>query len=477
MAKIMRSLLNWLPRLWANWITLLGSVLTTVAGLAVALFIVMDLAVPGKNPYASSFFILFLPMLFIVGLALIPAGLWWDRRRQPRQPGAVEAAFQAALKDASSRNRIFFVAVLTVVNVLLLGFAGKSSVEYMDSPKFCGGTCHSVMQPEWAAYQKSPHSNVACVECHIGSGTTSYVKAKVNGIGQMVALWTKSYHRPVEPPGHLKGDVCVQCHAKSNIGDQIKLYPHYKPDKDNTPAFNALVMHVGGKDAKGDYHGIHWHANPDLDITYQYLDEKRTKIGTIRVSEKGKPIAEYQAPGPPQKAVGERKMDCLDCHNRPTHIFDVSPAAAVDRALADGRLDVKIPHLAQVAAELLQRPDGRRADAEAFFQGALTEAYRGKQVAFSGEQAAQSAKVLAEIYRTNVYPELKLGWGSYRSNLGHPGDTGGCFRCHDKEHAMKLPDGTTKTMSQDCDGCHERVAADEDPKNLDETMKLLLPRS
>jgi hypothetical protein len=472
----MRSLQSWLSRLWSNWITLLGAVFTTLTGLVLTVFLFVELVAPGRNTYASSFFTLGLVLLFGLGLALIPLGLWIDRKRQK---GPVEQAVATAVRDKQTRNRVLFVAGVTLVNVLLLGFGAKSSVEYMDSAHFCGTACHKVMQPEWGAYQRSPHAHVDCVECHIGSGTTSYLKAKVNGVGQMFKLYTNSFHRPVPTPVEgMRSDTCVHCHSKKTIGDRLKLYPHYKPDQDNSPAFNAFMLHVGGEDPKsGKYHGIHWHANPDVQIDYQFLDEKRSKIGKITVREGNKVVGEYLPPGAPQNAVplGVRRMACIDCHNRPTHIFDPSPAAAVDRAIAGGKLDAKIPFLAQIAGELLMRPDGRRDDAEAFFRGALADAFRAKQVAVSGDQVAGIAKVLAEIYRLNVYPDLKLGWGTYRSNLGHEGD-GGCFRCHDKEHAMKLPDGTTKTLSQDCDGCHERLAAEEDPKNLDETMKLLMPK-
>jgi hypothetical protein len=472
----MRNLTSWIRRLAANWITLLGAVFTTLSGLALALFLFVDLVVPGRNPYAGSFVIIGLAAMFAAGLALLPVGFWIERRKHPPGHDAVDKVVDATLRDEKVRNRILIVAAFTLVNVLLMGFAGKSSMEYMDSPEFCGAACHKVMQPEWDAYKRSPHSHVDCVECHIGSGTTSYIKAKANGMRQIFKLATNTYSRPVpNPVAGMRSDTCVAYHGKKNIGDKLKIYPHYQPDQTNSPAFNAFLLHVGGEDPKtGKFHGIHWHANPNIQISYQLLDEKRTQIGKITVRENGKQIAEYLPPVV-KPVVGERTMACIDCHNRPTHIFDASPAAALDKAIATGRIDVKIPFVAQIGAELLLRPDARRQDAEAFFREGLAEAFRKKTLAVSTEQVAQTAKVLADLYQLNVYPDMKLGWGSYRNNLGHAGD-GGCFRCHDKEHSMKLPDGTVKTMSQDCDGCHERLASDEDPKNLDETMKMLLPK-
>jgi nitrate/TMAO reductase-like tetraheme cytochrome c subunit len=467
-----------IPRLWANWITLLGTVVATVAGTALALFLALDLIAPGKNAYTGGFVILVLPFLFVIGLTLIAIGLWVERRRARRAgerpvDAAFVRAFEAAWRDGGARRRILFVAAVTVLNVVLLGYAGQSSIEYMDSPKFCGTSCHTVMQPEWNAYQRSPHARVACVECHVGAGTASYVKAKANGVHQLWALATDTYHRPVPTPvTRLRGseDTCEKCHSQRYIGNKFKLYPHYKPD--NTPAFNALLLHVGGANPRdGRYEGIHAHTNPELRIEYEYLDLKRAKIGNIRVYERGALKAEYRPPGAPQPALGARTMDCTDCHNRATHVFDASPAAAVDRALASGRLSAKLPGVAGIAAGLLARADVPRADAEPFFRRALATVAAAAPAPLLDE----TARALAELYRLNVYPEMKLGWGTYRSNLTHA-EGQGCFRCHDKEHARKLPDGTEQVLSQDCDGCHERVAIGEDPKTLDDTMQLLLPK-
>ena len=75
---------------------------------------------------------------------------------------------------------------------------------------------------------------------------------------------------------------------------------------------------------------------------------------------------------------------------------------------------------------------------------------------------AASGKELAAIWSRNIFPEMKVTWGAYPVNLGHT-DFPGCFRCHDGSHAAK--DG--KSISQDCNACHNLLAMDEaNPKVL-----------
>lgn len=483
---------NFLPRLWSNWITLLGSVLTTVSGVTLLLQQVMSLAVAERNPYAGVVLLLTMPFVFVAGLILIPIGLWLERRREARLPpgqsgrSSVEQAFQVALSDRATRNRLLFVAVATVVNVLLFGFGTEKAVHYMDSPRFCGTTCHTVMEPEWDSYNDFRHSRVPCVECHIGPGTSWFVRSKINGLKQVWGVMTGDYHRPVPSPvEHLRPsrDTCEQCHWPEKFtGNKLRVYPHYKDDKDNTPAFNAMILRVGGRNPQtGKYEGIHWHVSQNAEVRYQVLDDKRTKVGRIQVFESGKLVSEY---APPAKLKdlpvrSERSIDCVDCHNRATHVFDHNPASAVDRAMYAGELDPKVPWLAQVSAQLLARQDLSREGAEAYFRKAIEDTY-AKDHADSKpapDQLDRSAKALAGLWRHNNYPAMKITWGTHKSHVGHRGEGDeviGCYRCHDDEHEKKLPDGTTQTLGQSCEQCHEPLANEEDPAKFDESLKAMV---
>jgi nitrate/TMAO reductase-like tetraheme cytochrome c subunit len=478
-----RHWLAWLPRLWANRVTLLGSAIATVAGVAIGLFLIIDLIAPGRNAYGGALLIVALPLLLVLGLLLIPVGLWIERRRRPTlSPSPIEAAFATALHDRGARNRIVFLALITLVNVGLVAFAGQKSIHYMDSPGFCGGACHSVMQPQWDAYRHSPHANVDCVACHIGS--SSYVKAKLNGVGQMWKLATRSFHTPITMPVDKllsSQQTCERCHSQRYVGNRLKVYTHFGTDKDNSPLVDAFMLHVGGPNPRtGKYDGMHWHANPDVEVRYQFLDDARARIGKIDVYERHRLVASFLPPGKHESAVGERTMDCVDCHNRPAHQLDASPKDAIERALDAKLLSAKLPFIAKVGASLLARCDAPRDEAEAFFRRELGESYRREhpEVRLAGLELDASAKALTELYRLNVYPALKLGFGSHRNDLGHGGSqgVGGCFRCHDTQHEAKLADGTTKTLGQDCDSCHERIAMGENPAKLDDTLQLALPK-
>jgi nitrate/TMAO reductase-like tetraheme cytochrome c subunit len=475
-----------LPRLWTNWITLLGSVVTTISGLAILVGLVIELLSSHGNPYVGLFVVIALPAAFGCGLLLIPLGLYVDRRRKGSAPrDALQSAFELAFRDKSARARIGFVAVATIANVGLFAYAGHAAVAKMDSPKFCGETCHGVMQPEWEAWNRSPHSHVACVECHIGPGATSYVKAKWNGLHQMKALLTSTYHRPVPSPADKlrpARETCEECHSPQRYdAERIKLYPHYELDKDNTPKFNALALRIGGLNPRTHkYEGAHAHANPDRQIDYEYLDEARSKIGKITVREKGQVAAEYLLDGAPHNALGTKTMDCLDCHNRPAHVFETTPKDAVDRALFAGALDAQVPFLAQTSIELLRQADVARDRAGDYFRAALATAYRDAHPDVKPEPAAldKAATALTEIYLRNIYPGMNLRWNSYHSNLGHKAEgieNPGCFRCHDKKHEATLASGRKKRLGQDCDLCHVGIAFDTNPAKFDDTLAAMMP--
>ena len=475
-----------LPRLWANWITLLGSIITTVSGFAIILILVVGIAAPSANPYQSLWVVIGLPVTFGIGLLLIPIGLKIDRRRHPEgTKDPLQAAFEAAFNEPSARRRVLFVAIATVANIGIFALAGQKLVAHMDSPEFCGQACHTPMQPEWEAYHRSPHSNVPCVDCHIGPGATGMIKAKWNGMHQLVGVMTSRYERPVvagvEDLPAAKG-TCEHCHAPQRFKlDRIKLFPHYDLDKDNTPKFNAMLMRIGGLNPKTHkYQGIHSHANPDNEVRFEYFDPERSKVGKVTLLSKGQVVAEYLPPESPQKPIGVRSMDCVDCHNRPAHIFDFTPKNAVDRALFAGALDAKMPFIAQVSVGLLAKAEAPRDGAEAWFRSALAAAYQSGHPDVKPDPAAldKAAKTLATLYLYNVYPDMNLRWNQHHSNAGHKAEgleNPGCFRCHDNAHVATLADGKKKKLSQDCDSCHMGLVFDENPAKFDDTLSAMMP--
>jgi hypothetical protein len=486
MFRPFRALVAFLPRLWTNWLTLFGAVITSICAIAILTALAIDLTSAGLNPYASTILFLIMPALFALGLSLIPLGLYLDRRRQRKhvgEAGAIDPLLEGlgrAMASSVARKRVLFVMIMTVANVVIFATVAHRAVTFMETPRFCGNLCHSVMQPELDAYNSSPHNRVACVECHVGTGAVSAVRAKMSGLRQLWGVASGTYHRPIQTPVHnlrSASETCENCHdparfARPKLGFRVR----YKDDEGNTPQVTAMTFNLGGRDpATGEEHGIHWHASHRFQVRYEVLDDKRQVIGRIQKLDNGKVVDEWL----PTKGgtVRElRTMDCVDCHNRATHIYDGTPENAVNRALARGLLDRKVPWLRKTALAVLAGATPPRESATEYFRKALEEGYRREHPAQVPAAASldAAARALGALYRRNVYPAMKLSWNQYPSNIGHggpdPGDTKAqCFRCHAGDH--KTADG--REISSKCESCHEVIAKDELPDDLPDEIRPL----
>jgi hypothetical protein len=489
MPRPYRALIAFLPRLWSNWITLLGTVVVTSSGVTILVALTIDLTSKGLNTYAAAILFLVMPGLLLLGLLLIPFGLFIERRRARRSGGApaeadsVQAAFARAMQSEIVRRRVAFVLLMTTLNVLIFSSVTYRAVTFMDSPKFCGTVCHSVMQPEYDAYNHSPHNRVACVECHIGGGAQALFKAKVNGLRQVWGVATGRFSRPIGTPVHdmrPASETCAHCHQPDRqSGTRLGFRVHFKPDEANTPQVTAIMMHVGGADTRtGDWSGIHFHASTRYQIRYELLDDKRQAIGKIQKLDGVKVVKEWLPPkGVDRKVLGTRTMDCVDCHNRATHVYDGTPDHALTLAFADGRLDRNVPWLYQVGLAVLGANTPPRAQAEGHFRQALDAGYRRDhaQQKPPPDKLDGAARALAAIYLRNVYPEMKLSWNNYATLIGHGGPDPGttktqCFRCHAGDHVTA--DG--QELSSKCELCHEVVAKDELPNDLPDELRPLL---
>jgi hypothetical protein len=151
-------------------------------------------------------------------------------------------------------------------------------------------------------------------------------------------------------------------------------------------------------------------------------------------------------------------MQCVDCHNRPTHTFDL-PDRAMDKAMALGEIPVTLPYikktgLAALKENYLSNKEANEqvpASVVAFYQKNYPDVY-GKR----SQDINQAAQAILAIYNRNVFPDLKVTWGTYPNNLGHT-DFPGCFRCHDGSHTT----ADNVSITQDCNTCHEPLAMEE----------------
>lgn len=471
MGRFARWVQSKIPFFYANWVTSLGSVLALVAVALLLAALVINLVNIGShrpiNPYVDMITFMLLPALLVFGLVLVAVGAWVERRRRGRGEArtvAVEVGGPAFVRKA------MLVGFLAVIALLLFGSFSYEAYHYTESTEFCMKVCHEVMEPEGVAYERSPHANVACVKCHIGPGADWFVKAKLSGLRQVVAVVTDDFRRPIPTPVHNlrpARDTCEQCHWPEHFhGSSLLVREHTEPDAENTPSVTAVVLKVGGQSKPGlPATGVHWHVDPANEVRYRAVDEKREKIVEVVQST---PEGEVRYLSDDAEEFGDegewRVMDCIDCHNRPTHIYEL-PYRALDDAFLAGRLSRDVPWLRAEAEQVLfdtMPSDDTAADVAAALVAVYEEEHPEALPALRAV-LDPTAAVLADILERNVFPAMKVEWGTYPNHIGHMdvyGDyteTGGCFRCHDDLHEAE--DG--RTISQDCDACHTIVAERE----------------
>src|SRR5271155_4709169 len=407
-----------------NPITLTGAVITTSPALTTIAFWFYDIFLPGPpHTYIGLLVFLILPGVFVLGLLLIPIGIWF-RRRSLRRSWQLPGVFPAVdLHLPVVRRTLEWVAFATIANLLIIGTASYRGVEYMDSTNFCGTTCHTVMSPEYTAYQNSPHSHVACVECHIGPGASWFVRAKVTGLRQVFMVTFHDYPRPIPSPvASLRPaqETCEQCHWPQRFtGDKPLVNPSYKDDEKNTPQTDVLQLKVGGRTWQGSA-GIHGHHLADnVRIRYISTDVERQTIPVVYYTDDQGKTTEFIStdvkPTQQQLDKGEhRTMDCVDCHNRPTHAFDL-PENAVDQQMSLGHISSALPYIRKKAVEVLKVNYSARDVAQRSIKEELDKFYRTNYAEIYQTRRAlvqQAGEEVANIYLRNIFPDMRVTWGT-----------------------------------------------------------------
>ncbi|MGA2737960.1 MAG: NapC/NirT family cytochrome c [Bryobacteraceae bacterium] len=458
-----------LVHLCNNWISLIGVVVVTTA--TVFWLFVLPTTMRGgvHNPYNGILAFLLLPVLFFLGLVLIPLGIYMRNKRE-KQRGLYPASFPPLnWKNMEFRRLLTFVGVTTFANIVIASQLAYGAVSYMETVSFCGQTCHTVMQPEFTAYQSSPHSRVECVQCHIGPGESWFVRSKLSGIRQVFAVMFHTYETPIPTPVHNlrpARETCEACHWPQKYGeDRLRIVNNFGDDENNSLTKTVLLMKIGGGNKGVGIHGTH--LGPGVHIRYGHSDPQRQTIPWIEYSGPGGKTV-YLAAGAPAdgKGLSIREMDCIDCHNRPSHSYKL-PERAVDEAMFAGDLSATLPFARKKSVEILKVDYATReaaavripAAVEAFYRDTYPAVYKQRQA-----DVAKTAQSVLAIYNRNVFPAMKIKWGTYPNNIGHT-DSPGCFRCHDDSHASA--DG--RKVTQDCGACHNLLAMeDAAPKILTE---------
>ena len=453
------------PSLLRNYISMVGGAIVIASLVSVFLLFLIEVTSKAENPYLGLLTYIILPFIMIFGIVVVLAGRMLERRRRHRAaPGDVAAYPKLDLNDPGSRKAFFVFLSITFLFVCASAFGSYRGYEYTESVNFCGETCHSVMKPEFVAYKAGAHAHVECVACHVGHGPGWYVKMKINGARQLYSLAFNKYSKPIPSPVHNlrpASDTCEQCHWPEKFyGDEMKTLDRYAYDEQNTLRKRRMLIHVGGgSPSTGRVAGIHWHMNVANEITYVSTDDRRQVIPWVQLKDKQGNITEYfdrSRPATPEQIAGghKRQMDCIDCHNRPAHVY-LPPDVAMDQAFTAGRLDPSLPYLKKVSVEALSKPYTTEPEAVSAIAASLSNFYRTNYANVYASKRSSIDGAIGEvqrIFQTYFFPEMKTDWQAHPNNIGHL-NFPGCFRCHDGEHVSK--DG--KVITNNCNACHTVV--------------------
>jgi nitrate/TMAO reductase-like tetraheme cytochrome c subunit len=418
---------------------------------AFLLLFAMDLFAEHANPYMGILAYVVAPGFSFFGLALVLAGMWIQFRKERKaKPNAPPISLAIDLSRPRDRKILAVFVGVGVVFLFMTALGSYQTYRYTESVSFCGQVCHKPMTPEFATSRNSPHARVDCVACHVGSGATAYVKTKISGMRQLYHVVRDDFETPIRlSPGKLRParDTCEECHWPQKFtGGFERTFRHYLSDEKNTPFTVRMLMNVGGGDPKkGPVGGIHWHMNSEEKIEIFAAAADQRVIPVVRHTDAKGQVTEYRDPsfkGDVSKLT-VHTMDCLDCHNRPSHKF-LPPNDAVDQSLAAGKLDPKIPWVKARVVEALTKSYPTTEEAARKIEESLKAAYPNEPKVKEVVAEAQA------IYKANFFPEVKADWRSYPDHLSHK-NWEGCFRCHDGKHLT----ADKKTIkATDCKSCH-----------------------
>jgi hypothetical protein len=449
-----------------NYISLTGLALAAISLANIIVLFVIDVTSSQANPYVGILAYMVLPGFLLAGLALTAYGVIRERNSRLKAVVGTTLLPRIDLNNPAHRSRLVAFVSFVVVFVLLSAIGSYHAYEFTDSTTFCGQLCHTVMHPESVAHDHSAHARVGCVECHVGSGASWYVKSKLSGARQVLKTITNTYPRPIETPvANLRpaSQTCEQCHWPRRFwGAQLKVFNHFASDENNTPRQVRLLIKTGGGDPNlgSEAAGIHWHMNIANKIEYR-SDPKRQNISWVRRTDRNGNVTEYTAGGITPQAISQleqRRMDCVDCHNRPTHVY-TPPDRAVDRALATGLISPALPFAKQQGVQILTGEYKTTEEAQAAIAKQIPAFYQQKYPEVANAHAGDIQNMVMElqrIFRENIFPEMKVDWRTHPDNVGHYYFSG-CFRCHDGNHTSK--DG--KVISKDCNSCHTVLSQEE----------------
>jgi uncharacterized membrane protein YhaH (DUF805 family) len=452
-----------LPKSVSNWISITGFLLSINSFVLILVLFVHALMSDHQNPYNGMFTFIILPVFLVLGLIMILIGMMVHRKRTRNadRPWPV-----VDLNDPKKRQKLVVISVFSFFFLMVSAVGSYEAFNFTESVEFCGKLCHQVMEPEYVTYMHSPHARVACVECHVGEGAGWYVKSKLSGLYQVYSVIFHKYPRPIETPiQNLRParETCERCHWPEKFySRKLRSQRSYLTDSLNTEWNIDLLMKIGPNfSSMGLKEGIHWHINKDIRIEYVASTKDRESIPWVKYTNlKTGDVQIFQDTDNmvDQKALDtleHRTMDCMDCHNRPSHSYKSAPVF-INLAMTSGSIPADLPFIKKVAMDVLKGPFTDKDSSHAFIRDSILNFYRmGYPSIYNTRKADidKSVAAIIEAFDQNVFPFMRVTSSSYLNHIGHL-ESDGCFRCHSDRH--KSDKG--KVISKDCNWCHSIIA-------------------
>ena len=453
-----------LPKSFHNWTSLSGAIIAVIALFMIVFFVVTSLFFNEGSSYLGLIIYILLPSVLVIGLLLIPIGMIVYRKRLKRTGLEQEKKWPYVDLNYHRHRNAFLIFTFGSVLFLLVSAVGSyEAFHYTESVEFCGKLCHRVMEPEFVAYQNSPHARVSCVECHVGSGASYFVKSKMSGLYQVYAVLTDIFPRPIPTPiTSLRParETCEKCHWPEKFyARTLRIEKHYLADESNTEWDIALQMKIGSSySALGLKEGIHWHINPDVKIEYMTSPlSHRDTIPWVKMTnlKSGEETIfrdpDYFGEGYDVEGMETRIMDCMDCHNRPSHDYK-TPIRFINNAITAGEIPKELPDVKTAAMGVISNDFPSLDSAFKYIEAEMLMFYESNyEDVFANEMPLIEHAIagIQEAYSRNVFPYMKVNWKSYPNHIGHL-EFNGCFRCHNDRH---VSDGG-EVISMDCNLCH-----------------------
>lgn len=449
-----------------NWISISGFILAVNSLIIILILFLFSLFTKESNAYLGLFIYIVVPIFLVIGLLLIPIGMVIQRRKKIPENGALGKWPVLDMNIKFQRRALIRVSIITVVLLIISSIGSYQAFHYSESVQFCGTLCHKVMEPEYTTYQHSAHAQVKCVECHVGEGANWYVKSKLSGLYQVYSVIFKKYSQPIGTPlRNLRpaSETCEKCHWPEKFYSQkLRNQRSYLADSTNSEWDISLLMKIGPEhSAMGLSEGIHWHINKNFKIEYVAGTKDRENIPWVKLTnlKTGEVKLFIDEENPVDKVamdtLEKRSMDCMDCHNRPSHIYQSAPSY-IDMAIASGKIPNDIPYIKYAAMQALKLTYPTTQAAHKSIDSTVMAFYQDEQPGVLKKESARIKKAILAInaeYDDNVFPYMKADATQYLNHIGHL-ESQGCFRCHSGRH--KTAKG--ETISKSCDLCHSILA-------------------